>query len=395
MNGGWIMGTVNKFDFTIAVAPKTMSIEQDMQYIKSALLYSDSITLISPMASAYYMLTDSSHQKNENSVVNLIYKVLPFCEAADPVTCGNFRSALNEFKNILSNKSYKHLPLKQTLPIKTALKNFCKELINVLHVNLDEHQCNDLTSLIKDGKVKLYNFQHTLDDIDGCTNEFYSQIKKSVEHQNTFPLFDKQSNDLINAAVSEDLIVLNETNKFNASHAGLTNNLLVALPSFEYASVSEIVDIRKHLKNPLIRFRSKMLSYNDEIQKMPWDKEFDQECSRLYAKEIAPQVLEIQEMTQDANFLKNLGYKMIGDDSIYKAAGGLIVSIAAAGTVAAFSDVISADHAALATGGTFVVSKITQAYLDYTKTQKAIQRKDMFFYYKAGKTLNKQNNHPV
>ena len=76
---------------------------------------------------------------------------------------------------------------------------------------------------------------------------------------------------------------------------------------------------------------------------------------------------------------------MICDDSIYKAAGGLIVIIAAAGTVAAFSDVISADHAALATGGTFVVLKITQAYLDYTKTPKDIQRKDMFFIIKQKK----------
>ena len=38
------------FDFTIALVPKECDLTQEMKYIKSALLYADQVTLISPMA---------------------------------------------------------------------------------------------------------------------------------------------------------------------------------------------------------------------------------------------------------------------------------------------------------------------------------------------------------
>lgn len=48
------MNNLNDFNFTIVVVPDSMSINQDMRFIKAALLYSDTITLVSPMASTYF-----------------------------------------------------------------------------------------------------------------------------------------------------------------------------------------------------------------------------------------------------------------------------------------------------------------------------------------------------
>ena len=39
-------------------------------------------------------------------------------------------------------------------------------------------------------------------------------------------------------------------------------------------TTDEILDIRKELEKPLVRFRSKLLAYDAEIQSMPWDEEF-------------------------------------------------------------------------------------------------------------------------
>ena len=62
-----MLKSLNSMDFTVAVASNSMTIEQDMTFIKAALLYSDTITLVSPVASTYIELTDNANKKNEKA----------------------------------------------------------------------------------------------------------------------------------------------------------------------------------------------------------------------------------------------------------------------------------------------------------------------------------------
>ena len=80
-----MLKSLNSMDFTVAVASNSMTIEQDMTFIKAALLYSDTITLVSPVASTYIELTDNANKKNEKALYNLMQKVIPFCQKADPM----------------------------------------------------------------------------------------------------------------------------------------------------------------------------------------------------------------------------------------------------------------------------------------------------------------------
>jgi len=377
---------MNSIDFTIAIAPNTTSIERDMLYIKSALLYADTITLISPMASTYFDLTNEADRKNEKTIISLMDKVLPFCKISNPVYCKEIEPTLAQFKNLVFSKKYKAVPMKMKLPLIKAIKTFGNEIAEKTTELLGSGDCAELVSLVKSGRVKLYSFQSEFAD-DAYIREFYLSLKRALKNLNTFPLFDDQSNDLIKAAINDNLIVLNDVNRFNAAHAGMTNNLLVSLPSFEYATVDEILDIRKELENPLVRFRSKALSYSDNIQSMPWDETFRHECVKLYQKEVAPAVLEIEELTKESGFLKNLGYNIISDNSILKRVGEIGISIASAGVISTFSDVVSFDTAILATGGVYATSKIATAYREYKASQNDIKKKDLYFYYKAGEFL--------
>jgi len=383
---------LNNIDFTIAIAPNATSIEQDLLYIKSALLYADSITLISPMASTFFQLTNEADRKNDRTLYSLIDKVLPFCISSDPIACANMQPVLEQLGQVLYSKQWKSIPTTLKMQTSKALKTFGCEISEALIKLLGETNCNELIDLVKKEKVRLYNFQNQFSNSpDDYVHEFFDILTRSVSNTQTFPLFDNQSNNLIKSAINENIITLNDSNVFNAQQAGLTNALLVALPSFEYATTSEILDIRKELDTALIRFRGKMLSYNSEIQSLPWDEEFEPECFRLYQKEIAPSVLEIDELTKDSGFLKNLGYSVLADDSALKSAGGLILSVAAAGAVSTFTEIMSSDAAMLTTGGVYAVGKLANAYKEYRDKQKGITRKDMYFYYRAGKILSKKH----
>lgn len=81
----------NNFDFTIAVSPESLiSLDREMRYIKTALLYADSIKLISPVAHIFYELTDETYKKNEKHALELIDKVIPFVKIADVNLCNQY-----------------------------------------------------------------------------------------------------------------------------------------------------------------------------------------------------------------------------------------------------------------------------------------------------------------
>lgn len=375
----------NTFDFTIAVVPKGASIHQDMLFIKSALLYADSITLISPMASTYFELTNDSNIKNEKNLLNLLEKVIPLCQKVDPTKIEGMLPVILQLKDIIYSKQYASIPMNVKISLISALKKFGIEISQALSNLLGEEDCKELENLIKISKVILHKFSGAILD-DDFANEFFKILIDSVNNLNTFPLFDEQSNNLIKAAVNENVVILNNASRFNVKHAKISSDLLISLPSFEFATIDEILDIRKELEKPLVRFRRKMLSYNDEIQAMPWDEDFRNECFNLYHKDIAPAVLEIDELTRETSFIKNLSYNFLSDSLALKNIGGLVISIAAAGVISSFGK-IAPNEAMIAGGGAFVISEITKAYKKSRDTQGQIAKKDMYFYYKASNML--------
>lgn len=384
------MESLTSMNFTVAAASNLLSVDQDMTLIKSALLYSDTITLASPVASTYFELTDQSNIRNEKALFRLIEKTMPFCEMVNPGICESMDSTLEQFRNLINSRGYSHLPMNIKHQIKNTLYKFSDDVKKVLIQSLGKENVEELKKLVDSKKVKLHKFKNSVHN-DDYVMEFYDFLEEAVCNKQTFPLFDQLSNDVIKAALKDEVIILDNVNDVGVKHAKLVNELIIALPSFEYATINEILDIRKELANPLVRFRNKLASFNDKIEAMPWDDEFQFECLKLYQQEVAPEVLEIDELTKESGFIKNMGYSFLTDESALKNAGGLIVSIAMGGVISAFSDILSADQALITSTGAYAISKIAAAFKEYREKQNDIMKKDMYFYYKAGKILEKSN----
>lgn len=195
-------------DFTVAVVPNLISIEQDIVYIKSALLYSDSITLASPVASIYFQLTDNANDRNEKTLYHLIEKVIPLCEKADPNLCENIKDVCEELGELIHSRQYNSLPINIRYSIKRKLQEFSNMIRETITQDLGSENCDIIKKLIKTKKVKLYEFQNSINN-DDYAMEFYYVLKNSVCDKKTFPLFDKLSNDLIKAAINDGIITLN------------------------------------------------------------------------------------------------------------------------------------------------------------------------------------------
>ena len=72
------------FDFAAALVPRKANIDRELQYIKAALLYADSVTLISHVAYIFQQLTDETYKKNSRQAVKLIQQILAMIKPSHP-----------------------------------------------------------------------------------------------------------------------------------------------------------------------------------------------------------------------------------------------------------------------------------------------------------------------
>lgn len=275
----------------------------------------------------------------------------------------------------------------QKIELRNQLKVLIKELDTPFLEMMGESQTDELNKLLRSGKLVLQKFEHSLADVDGCVSEYFGLLSKSV--RDSMPLFDEPCSNLMRSAMASRIITFSEQEKQRITHAGLSENLFARLPDFNEASVDEIIDIRKELDKAIVRFRSKMISYSKNIQLLPWDDDFEEECSRLYYQEIAPAVLEIDELTKENSFIRNLFGNAFADREFLKSVGGLVIGVAAAGVIPSFTQAVSADTTMLAAGGAWAATKIAAAYKEYQKKKRDILKNDLYFYYKAGKMLER------
>lgn len=376
-----------EFDFTVAVIPKTTDFNRELRYAKSAILYADTVNIVSPTVEFYSKITQTMPKADEETALKIAQMVIPLYKEGQAETYIKFKNGLDQMNAFIKDKNYRSRPLAQRLEMKHRLQEFMKELMKIMQDFFGEAQCKDLEKLMSLKGINLHKFNYSIGDTEKIIKEYLDTLEQAT--QNSYTLFDEDSKEYIKLAMKEKLISLSEFDQERAKHAGVSDKLISTLPTFDFASIDEILDIKKELQPSIIRFRSKMLQYSEQIKDAPWDKNFEGECTQLYIKEVAPALLEIEELTKEAGFLRNLGRSLIADETFFRCAGSLTINIAAAGVVSAFSDAVRTDIAMGAAGGMWATSKALSAYQNKKIIEQEINKKEMVFYYKAGKMLSK------
>jgi hypothetical protein len=150
------------------------------------------------------------------------------------------------------------------------------------------------------------------------------------------------------------------------------------------ASVDEIIDIRKEFSTPLIRFRSAIIGFSGEINNAPWDKDFPQDCERLFHKEVAPSILEIEEAMHSNNYLSALAQKTLEKPIAIPAGTALAIAVS---QVSSLPDIAVYAAGIGTAAGTATIAY--QAYIDWKQKTEKIEQNRLFFYYKTAKRLSK------
>ncbi len=211
--------------------------------------------------------------------------------------------------------------------------------------------------------------------------EYLGLLSGAISDGTTYPLFDDTAGRLARMLAKEGTISPTEAQLARGKHATLAADLLRKLPTFEGASVKQILAVRRELESPLVRFRGAVSKFADEIRSAPWDEDFPLEADRVFVEEVSPAVEEIREAVRSNSSLRSLATKVARPEAL----AGLGVLFGGLNFAPAAAD---AAVAGIVTAGTVAVAG-TRAAKEWLDEQKEVRGKQMYIYYGANDALGR------
>jgi hypothetical protein len=146
----------------------------------------------------------------------------------------------------------------------------------------------------------------------------------------TYPLFDDGASQIVAQMISAGQW---SPAQRPAAEAGLAGHFVGRMPAFPDATVSEIIDARRGLDVPLVRFRGALSAMAMTVDEAPWDAGFSDLANSAYAANVAPALLDLEENARDLK-LWTLARGAIVSKEPWAAAGATImIAVAAASTM--------------------------------------------------------------
>lgn len=389
----------------IGTAPRPVpNLDEEIRLLKPALLYGDKVTLISPMAALIGGVLDVA-RLDTDALIKLIVDVAPVVapDGADDLAAG-----VREYRRL---KQKRGKPLDEILKVNRfgygMRQMFQSEMLPVLQDMAMTSGADELAPAIEADLLEVsplvtrghypdlrHLFEgHTDAFADDVVSSYLEQVTELVSKRGTYPLFDDQTGKLLAMGVHEGVFDIPPGADERGKQVHAAAAFMDRLPTFENASISEILHIRDELGEPLVRFRAAMIRIGDLIEAPPHEEEFRDQIDKLYGEQIAPSLLEIDDRIRDNDYLRRLVGNLGPELGVV--AGGVLTAVVARTAdlpqliVGVSSDPVS--QAIAYAGGVTSVTSLSGWALKQLSEQanesRDIERQDLFFLYRAEKLL--------
>lgn len=369
-----------KFHITIGVSPSgELNLENDLQMLKAAILYADRVKLCS-LTSSMIMTFLAVGELNPQQQLEFLEALLPGFAAYDP-KASQALAGIEMYKKIDRKKRRSKNEILNVLKLQASLIKQWNELRDTIYKLASEAGANGISDAITSGMVEVHIFMPSESSND-TVREFFGLIEKAISDGSTYPLFDDATGQIVSASLREGKMSVSELAITRGKNVALASHLFDRLPLFDFASINEILDIRRELERHLIRFRAAMLTFSDNIKSASWDTEFSSEAELIFYREVQPVILEIEDAIKSNRYLAELTRELVDKPFVVPSGSAL------AFVISKLHDLPELTAQALCTGA----SAATIAYDTYKRwkqKQLTVEQNQLFFYYKTGKRLKK------
>lgn len=262
-----------------------------------------------------------------------------------------------------------------------SMKEF-RVIAEGIHV---ESGAAELDVAFRGGMVRYNNRVPISGDSKVIIEAFTAEVKRYLEDPLKCVLLDDLTASLVRSMIKEGLINVPERSRANAGEALLGTGFLSNLPAFPQAPMEQLLEVRGELEDPLRRYRRKVTDLRSHMLTDAFDKNADAEVHAIWRTEIDPAVSDIRKAMADHALSRELlreGGQDISQFVTGPILGGLAVIAANA------LDVNAALTAALGVG-TASLPAVTRAFSARKKGRDAAKAHDLYYLYAVGKELQK------
>lgn len=346
--------------------------------------------------------------ENAKDIEGILTSFVPLLESIDVQDAKILARQLKEVSAKISPympclRKKKHRSKEEILAqnqVKKVERQCREELEKAFQEMTNGESAKEIKRLVGQNIINIYDYNFVRFDVNELSGGYFANLLGIMKHGTSYPLFDEISSDVVGSVIDKKKLDLSNLDQEILRHAGVATNILMTLPTLDSASVDEILDFKKDLKNPLDNFRKAVYGFSERIKSLPWDDDFKYECLKLYYTEVFPSVEEINELSSETSVLKNFGRKVLEDEEVRKKLGyigvGLVTSITTGPNISFALGVI---ENLLRMGATIGLSAagvdaflktsdlMKQAYKESEEKKSEIKNNVMYYYYKASKKI--------
>lgn len=384
------------FHITIGTSPSVgADLTEDLRLVKAAILYGDKAKLCS-MASSCVLSMKRFGQMSADQQFDLIVSIVPFL-MKDEDELKHSMGLIELYKQTVGKKHKGAREYQLQAEMKRAIKKLWEDSIEKNTKLMQPEATRGLEKAISEGLLEVHFFDRFKDTSETVRNlvndslandenihammyEYLGMIAGAVQNGETYPMFDDATGGMLKAVVNAGGMMTSSASIAQGKQSALAADLLKRLPVFNEATVHEVIDIRRELARPLIRFRGAIIGYADKIKSASWDKDFTVEAEQVFRRDLEPTVLEIEDAVNSNQSLLALCTRKIGDKNV-------VLNSLFSFVVSNFTDLPKITGLMLA-AGVGSASLAIEVWNEWVKQKTSVEKNQLYFYYSAKNLLS-------
>lgn len=364
---------------TIASSPETGSddqriLEHDLRLIKAALLYGDRVTLVSLaswMGLGLYSLTalELTHLQKAQFIVTLAPGL-----ALNNAVFEDFATRFEPFIKVLSQKkiTLTRKQLRTRKELEQRLDEAWPFFQESFHQVAERFGLDELGVALESGDLELHSLPNS--DETSPVMSFVDAVATYLKEGGCFPLLDEATAGLVRAAVAEGKMTPSRATTRRGRHAALAGDLIDRLPVFN-APMDEVLEIRRELATPLVRFRAAVQELSESIDAVSWDEDFGAESYAIYIKTVCPALVDLHAEIESNDYLRAVMNRFVASGT------GISAALGFSALATTLPEVLK--HTVLGLGLPVAAAALwRQGRNDWKEREDKITRNHYYFYYR-------------
>ncbi len=368
----------------VAVMPNgtDISLDGDLRLVKPALLYADRVTLYSPGAAILSLIQRSLDQGFDIANpdwLDHVERTLP--EAAEMAQALRRLEALRQKPDPTPEE---RLWLANYTHFRNAMEDaFRSEIVPEEEARLGSAGFAELRLAVEAGLLTVDPLVTEADEYLGqamaarAMERLLHKLGGVLADGAAHPLFDDFVGNLVRAGVAEGRFRPVDIVDARGRQVAMASQFMHDLPAFPQATVSEILDIRRHLSAPLVRFRSAIVELGSQVKSASYETGYLEEVEDIARLRIEPALLEIEEEIRANASLRQLVVHAVGDAKTFLGA-------ALGFGIAQTTDLPTM----LGAAGVTAVQACLTAVMEQRTEASRISRHELYFLYRTHRLLS-------